>query len=212
MTLLCVDAKTHSDYRKLMSNMTSQFGKNRLGRVECLGWGLIYGVLAALPLCGLVLFLEITKPVHFHSDVFVSTELASFSDGYTGAAASPLRKHAVARLKGVSAELGQTGSPPADAKLFSASEAKLAFGGAPRGSLKAGYQTEIVTKDHRRLAIRIIRREPITDRAVPDNARLMDIVPASTANAVCFAWGSWLYVAEVEDKGIEPEVVVQEVL
>ena len=127
MTLLCVDAKTHSDYRKLMSNMTSQFGKNRLGRVECLGWGLIYGALAALPLCGLVLFLEITKPVHFHSDVFVSTELASFSDDYTGAAASPLRKHAVARLKGVSAELGQTGSPPADAKLFSASEARTRF-------------------------------------------------------------------------------------
>ena len=47
---------------------------------------------------------------------------------------------------------------------------------------------------------------------MPDNSRLMDIVPASTANTVSFAWGNWLYVAEVEDKGIEPEVVVQEVL
>ncbi len=206
MTLLCVDAKTHSDYYKLMSNMTSQNVRDRLG------WGLIYSALAALPLCGFILFFEITRPAHIHSTGFVSAELASFNGGYAGAAASPLRKHAVARFKGVSAELGATRYPASKAKLFSASDAQLAFGGAPRASLKAGFQTEFVTKDHRRVAIRIIRREAIMDRAVPDNARLMDIVPASTANTVSFVWGSWLYVAEVEDKGIEPEVVVQEVL
>ena len=50
------------------------------------------------------------------------------------------------------------------------------------------------------------------DRAVPDNARLRNIVPASTANTVTFVWGGWMYVAEVEDKGLEPQVVVQEVL
>jgi hypothetical protein len=182
---------------------------NPLARVEYLGWGLIYGVLAALPLCGLVLFLEITQPAQLHGSGFVTTELASFNDGSAGAASSPLR-HAVAHLKGVSAELGQAGYVSSDAKLFSPSDVASAFGG--RTSLKAGFKTEIVTKDHRRVAIHIIRREAITDRAVPDNSRLMDIVPASTANVVSFAWGNWLYTAEVEDKGPEPEVVVQEVL
>ena len=185
--------------------MTSQNGRNRLGRVECLGWGLIYGVLAALPLCGLVLFLQITRPAHIHGGDFVRTNFASYDDGGSRTAASPLSKHVVARLNGVSAELVGT-------KLLSSSDAELAFNGAPRASLKAGFRTEFVTKDHHRVAIRIIRREAITDRAVPDNSRLMDIVPASTANTVRLAWGNWLYVAEVEDKGIEPEVVVQEVL
>jgi hypothetical protein len=190
--------------------MTSQNGRNRLGRVECLGWGLIYGVLAALPLCGLVLFLQITRPAHIHGGVFVSTEFASYVDGSRRTAASPLSNQVVARLNGVSAELGGINS--AEAKLSIANNAALAFNRAPRSSLKAGFRAEFVTKDHHRVAIRIIRREPITDRAVPDNSRLMDIVPASTANTVRLAWGNWLYVAEFEDKGVEPEVVVQEVL
>lgn len=207
-----MDEKTHSDYHKLMSNMSSQTARNRLGRVECLSWGLIYGVLAALPLCGLVLFLQLTRPAHFHSTGFVSTELATIDGTHLGEAAAPPRKSAVARLKGVSAELGQAANVASDTKLVSASDAALALSGAPRASLKAGFKTEFVTKDHHRVAISIVRREAITDRAMPDNERLMDIVPASTANTVTFAWGSWLYTAEVQDKGIEPEVVVQEVL
>ncbi len=195
-----------------MSDMSIQKSRNRLGRVECLGWGLIYGALAALPLCGLILFLQITRPAHYHSTGPISTEFASISDDYAREAASPLRKYAVAQLKGVSAELGRTGHSPSNAKLVSASDAKLAFGGASGASLKAGFQTECVTKDHHRVAIRIVRREAIVDQAVPDNARLMDIVPASTANTLSFVWGAWLYVAEVEDKGVEPDVAVQEVL
>jgi hypothetical protein len=206
LTLLCVDVKTHSDYRKLMSNMTSQNGRNCLSRVQSLGFGLIYGALAALPLCGLVLFLEVTRPAQLHGAGFVSTNVASYSDGYRSSPVSLLRQNAVARLKGVSAELGRSTSQ------FSASDAALAFGGAPGASLKAGFKTEFVTKEHRRIAIRIVEREPITDRAVPDNSRLMDIVPASTANTVSFVWGSWLYTAEVQDKGVEPDVAVQEVL
>ena len=203
---MCVDVNTHSDYRKLMSNMTSQNGRNRLSRAQSVGFGLIYGALAALPICGLVLFLEMTQPAHSHSAGFISTNVASFDDGFGGVAVSPLRQNAVAKLKGVSAELGQTVSQ------FSASDAAQAFGGTPRASLKAGFKTEFVTKDHRRIAVRIVQREAITDRALPDNSRLMDIVPASTANTVSFVWGSWLYVAEVQDKGIEPDVAVQEVL
>jgi hypothetical protein len=190
-----------------MSNMTSQNGRNRLGRVESLGWGLIYGVLAVLPLCGLLFFLQITRPAHIHGAASVSTEFASFN-GSDGAAA-PLRKLAVAKLKGVSAELGGNGT--ADARLFSASDAVNALGG-PKAGLKPGFKTEFVTKDHHRIAIRIVRREPITDRAVPDNERLMDIVQASTANVIKFHAANWLYTAEIQDKGIEREIVVQEVL
>ena len=201
-----MDAKTHSEYRKLMSNMTSQNGRSRLGRVESLGWGLIYGVLAALPVCGLLLFFQITRPAQVHGGNFAGTEFASYDGSGTPFADLHLRQHVVARLNGVSAELRGDGST--EAKLVSASDAVLAFGAPPR----AGFKTEFVTKDHHRIAIRIIRRERVTDRAMPDNSRLMDIMPASTANTVSFGWDGWFYVAEIEDKGVEPEVVVQEVL
>jgi hypothetical protein len=186
--------------------MKSQNGRNRLSRAKSLGFGLIYGALAALPLCGLVLFLEVTRPAQLHGAAFMSTNVAAYDDGYRSTPVSVLRRNAVAKLKGVSAELAR--STP----QFSASDAALALGGASGASLKPGFKTEFVTKDHRRIAIRIVQREPITDRAVPDNSRLMDIVPASTANTVNFVWGSWLYTAEVQDKGIEPDVAVQEVL
>ena len=189
-----------------MSNMTGQSGKNPLGRVKTLAFGLIYGALAALPLCGLVLFLEITRPAHLHGAGFLTPNIASLDTGSDSLPLSSLRQNAVAKLKGVSAELGRSGFQ------FTASDAATAFGATPRASLKAGFKTEFVTKDHRRIAVRIVQREPITDRAIPDNSRLMDIVPASTANTVSFVWGSWLYVAEVQDKGIEPDVAVQEVL
>ena len=192
--------------------MTNQTVRNRMSRAESLGWGLIYGALAALPLLGLVLFLQITRPAQVHSEGFVSTELAGFEEGDASAPVSPLLNNAVARLKGVSAEVGQTGSAASEAHLLSASDAALAFGRTPRAGLKVGFKTEIVTKDHRRIAIRILQRERITDQAIPDNARLMNIMPASTANVVSFVWGSWLYAAEIEDKGIEPDVAVQEVL
>ncbi len=193
-----------------MSNMMSQNGKNRLRRAESVGWGLVYGVLAVLPLSGLLFFLQITRPAHIQGATNSGIEVASLDVKDKAAAASPVRKYAVARLKGVSAELGEAGT--ADAKLISASEAVIAFGGTPRASLKPGLKTEFVTRDHRRIAIRIIRREAVTDRAMPDNTRLMDIMQASTANTVRFAWGDWIYTAVIQDKGIEREVVVQEVL
>ncbi len=205
-----VDAKTYSDYHKAMSNVTSWNDKYRYVRGEGFCRGLVYLVCAALPLCGLILFFEITRPAHFSSNGFVTTKLSSSAPGNAVQVSWPLRRHAVPQLRGVSAELRQDN--PRGANVFSASDAELAFASAPGESLKAGFQTEFVTKEHRRVAIRIIRREPIMDRALPDNARLRDIVPASTANTVSFVWGSWLYVAEVEDKGMEPQVVVQEVL
>ncbi len=210
MTFLRVDAKSHSDYHKAMSNVTSRNDQYRCIRVEGFCRGLVYLVCAALPLCGLILFFEITRPAHFNSNGFITTKLSSLAPGNATRVSWPLRRHAVPRLRGVSAELRETS--PLSADVFNASDAELAFASAPDASLKAGFRTEFVTKEHRRVAIRIIRREAIMDRAVPDNARLSAIVPASTASTVTFAWGSWLYVAEVEDKGIEPQVVVQEVL
>ena len=210
MTFLRVDANSHSDYHNAMSNVTSRNDKYRCVRMEGFCRGLVYLVFAALPLCGLMLFFEITRPAHFNSNGFITTKLSSLAPVNVTQISWPLRRHAVPQLRGVSAELRE--SRPRDANVFSVSDAELAFASATDASLKAGFQTEFVTKEHRRIAIRIIRREPIMDRAMPDNAQLRDIVPASTANTVTFAWGSWLYVAQVEDKGIEPQVVVQEIL
>ncbi len=205
-----VDAKSHSDYNKAMSNVTSRNDKDRCVRGEGFCRGLVFLACAALPLCGLIFFFEITRPAHFKSNGFVSTKLSGLAAGNAIQVSWPLRRHAVAQLRGVSAELRQNSLQ--NVNVFSASDAEQAFASAPGATLKAGFQTEFVTKEHRRVAIRIIRRDAIMDRAVPDNARLRDIVPASTANTVTFAWGSWLYVAEVEDKGIDPQIVVQDVL
>ncbi len=210
MTFLRVDAKSHSDYDNTMSNVASRNDNDRCVRGEGFCRGLVFLACAALPLCGLILFFEITRPAHFNSNGFVSTKLSSLAAGNAAQVSWPLRRHAVAQLRGVSAELRQNSLQ--NVNVFSASDAEVALASAPGASPKAGFQTEFVTQEHRRVAIRIIRRDAIMDRAVPDNARLRDIVPASTANTVTFAWGSWLYVAEVEDKGIEPQIVVQDVL
>lgn len=204
-----VDAIEQSDYRKTMSKVTRRNDRSRCARLEGIGRGLAYLTFAAAPLFSLVLFFEITSPANVNGRALAGTELSSVAPK-DGAGFWLLRRNAVAHLKGVSAELGQSGLQQADA--ISASDAELALASAPHKSLKAGFETEFVTKEHRRFAIRVVRRERITDRAIPDNTRLRDIVPASTANTVSFAWGSWLYTAEIVDKGLEPQVVVQEVL
>jgi len=192
-----------------MGNVTSRNDRYRWVCLASSGRGLVYWAFAALPLCSLILFFEITRPASLSGNGFVSTEISSPA-GNAVQVSWPHRRQAVARLKGVSAELRQNGLQSAN--VLSASDAELALASAPSANLKAGFKTEFVTKEHHRVAIRIIRRDAIMDRAVPDNVRLMDIVPASTANTVTFVWGGWLYVAEVEDKGPEPQIVVQEVL
>jgi hypothetical protein len=99
-----------------------------------------------------------------------------------------------------------------DTKEFTFTDAERALGRATIASLKPGVEAEFVTKDHRRVAVRVVSREAIIDQAVPDNAYIMGIAPASTASTVSFVWGPWLYRVEVQDKGTEPKVVVQKVL
>ena len=95
----------------------------------------------------------------FSSNGFVSTEMSSSDAGNAVQAAWPLRRHAVARLKGVSAELRQSGLQSTD--VLSASDAKLALASAPNANLKAGFETEFVTKEHRRVAIWISGERPL---------------------------------------------------
>ena len=195
-----------------MSSLISQNGRDLLRRVKPLSRGLACCMLAALPLGGLLFFLEITKPARLYSDG-AEAELSSTIAGSGAVASLAGRRDSVTRLQGVSAELHPDAVPEAPyTQVFNASEARQALACAPYASLKAGFQTEFVTSKHRRVALRIISRSVIVDRAVPDNARLMDVVPASTANVVSFVWGPWLYTAEVQDKGPEPEVVVQKIL
>jgi len=205
---LRVDAKSHSDYPYHMSNVTSQNDWGCLGRAKRLGRGLTAATLAALPLGGLIFFFEMTQPAQVYSGA-IAAELS------TAAAPSPAvkpgQRYAVAQLAGVSAELRQNAAGP-QTKLLSAGDAERALASAPYDKLKTGYRVEFVNKDHHRVALRIVGRQPVTDEAVPDNARLMDMAPASTANRVSFVWGPWLYTVEVEDKGVEPEIAVQSVL
>lgn len=203
-----VDAKLQSDYLHPMSNVTSQNNPGCTRRVKRLSQGLTVAFLAALPLCGLIFFFQMTQPAQVYGGA-VAAELSTVTA--TGPGVTQARRYAVAQLSGVSAELRQNTAGP-QAKLLSAGDAERALASAPYESLKNGYRVEFVNKDHHRVALRIVGRQPVTDQAVPDNAQLMDMAPASTANRVSFVWGPWLYTVEVEDKGVEPEIAVQSVL
>jgi hypothetical protein len=198
-----------------MTAMKSQRNMGSRGRLERLGRHLAAAILMALPLGGLVLFLEATKPAQFPGDGVVAAHLSTLGAGIAAAEAPAWPRQAIARLKGVSAELRDNDSAQMaqlDTKGFSVTDAERALGRATIASLKPGVEAEFVTKDHRRVAVRVVSREAIVDQAVPDNAYIMGFAPASTATMVSFVWGPWLYRVEVQDKGVEPKVVVQKVL
>jgi hypothetical protein len=198
-----------------MSAMKSQNDMGSWGRLERLRRHLTAGMLMALPLGGLVLFLEATRPAQSRGEGTVAERLSTSSSSITGAEFLARPRQAIARLNGVSAELRENNPPQLaqlDAKEFSVTDAKRALGSATIAHLKPGVEVEFITNDHRRVAVRVVSREAIVDQAVPDNAYIMSIAPASTANLVSFVWGPWLYRVEVQDKGAERKVVVQKVL
>ncbi len=173
------------------------------------------GVLTVLPLCGLILFFEITRPAHHVRDGFFATQIVDNSFGQTDELGGQVvfgERASIARFKGVSAELGQSGFGEPAPKIFTASDAERAFSEVRNGVLKVGFETEFLNKYRHRMALRIVSRMPIIDEPVPENSRLMEISPASTSKLVTFVWGDWLYRAEIEDKGFEPDIVVQKVL
>lgn len=163
---------------------------------------LFFTTLGALPFFGLICFLEATRPAHISA---------------TLTALSPSQRHmaqlrGVARFEGVSAELGASAGSALTPHLFTARDAQRALADRQYANIQVGFHTEFVTKDRHRIALRIVSRAPIVDQAVPDNSRMMQVTPVSTANLVSFVWGQWLYRAEIEDKGFEPDIVVQKVL
>jgi hypothetical protein len=197
-----------------MSAMTSLKDMGFCGRLERLGRHLTAGMLMALPLGGLVFFFEATRPAQLYGEGAVAAQLSTPSFGMAGLVSARPRQ-VIARLKGVSAELHENSAPQLaqlNARAFSVADAGGALGRAAIASLKPGVEAEFVTKDHRIVAVRVVSREAIIDQAVPDNAHIMEIAPASTAATVSFVWGPWLYRVEVRDKGTEPAVVVQNVL
>jgi hypothetical protein len=82
----------------------------------------------------------------------------------------------------------------------------------PPSSLYPGFESEFLSKEGHRVAFRIVSREPIGDQIIPDHEQVLVPTPASTARLVNFAWGPWLFRAELEDRGPDAEIVVQKVL
>jgi hypothetical protein len=197
-----------------MSKATSITFVKSWTALAAMGRALCSGLLMALPLCGLVLFFEMTRPANVTSTGFVATQMASAEQQQAASESKPwlLRSRApVARIKGISAQR-RADRPEQTSQPFSASEAQKVLAEAPVLALNAGFYTEFLTKDRHRVSISILSREPVVDRAFPDNRKLMSVTEASTANVVSFAWGRWIYRAEIEDKGVEPDIVVQKVL
>jgi hypothetical protein len=184
---------------------------NRRFSLASLIRGLMFGLLAALPLGGLILFFEVTRPAELRAEGPVATKLATM-ESQGAAIARSRNRYAVARLNGVSAELTAVPMPLSDGQAFSASDAERVFAASSASLINIGFQSEFVTKEGRRLIVRIVSRNPIGDQVIPKTGNMMAVTPASTAKLVSFVWGAWLYRAEVEDKGPEPEVVVQKLL
>jgi hypothetical protein len=193
-----------------MSAMKSQSDTGFWGCFERLGRHLFAGMLMVLPLGGLIFFFEATRPAQLRGGEAAAAQFSTSS--MAGADFLTRQRHGIPRFEGVSAELRQNSFPPADAKEFSVADAERALGRGTIASLNPGVEAEFVTRDNRRVAVRVVSREPIVDQAVPDNSRVMEIAPASTAAMISFVWGPWLYRVEVQDKGIEPKVVVQKML
>ncbi len=210
-----VDAVSFFCLYQPMSNATSITLQKSRATLGTIGHTIWCSILMALPLSGLVLFFEMTQPAKVMNAGFSATQIASVpSDPISDGNVRPwvLPGHAsIARFEGVSA---QVRSDKADSvnRILTASDAERAFARAPFGSLKPGFYTEFLTRERRRIALLIVSREPLVDRPIPDNARLMNFTDASTANTMTFVWGQWLYKVDIEDKGVEPDVVVQKVL
>lgn len=198
-----------------MSNATSITLKTSRAALGVAGRAVWCGALMALPLSGLVLFFEMTQPAKVLNAGVVPTQLASnapeiISEG--SVRSWHFRGHAsVARFEGVSAQRWSDDAEPAE-RILSASDARRVLASAPFGSLRPGFQAEFLSRERHRILLRIVSREPLFDRTVPDNSRLMNITEASTASLMTFSWGNWMYKAAIEDKGVEPDVVVQKVL
>ena len=195
-----------------VTSITLQKSRAALGAIGRTVW---CGALMALPLSGLVLFFEMTQPAKVVNAGFVTRQMASgtpelVSD--SGVRPWLARGHvSIARFEGVSAQQRSGDVEPAG-QILASGDARRVLASAPFGSLKPGFQAEFLSRERHRIALRILSREPIFDRLVPDNAKLMNVTEASTANRMTFVWGNWIYKAEIEDKGVEPEVVVQKVL
>ena len=180
------------------------------------GRAVLYGGLMALPLGGLILFFEMTQPAKVMNAGLAAAWVANsapevLSDG--GASSPLLRGHAsVARFDGVSAQQRSGNVAAPVARVFTANDARYVLSQAPAENFKPGLQVEFISKDRHRISLLVLSREPIIDRPIPDNSRFMNITEASTANSVTFSWGNWIYRVEIEDKGLEPDVVVQKVL
>ena len=198
-----------------MSNATSINLKTSRAALGVVGRAVWCGALMALPLSGLVLFFEMTQPAKVLNAGVVPTQLASNApEIISECSVKPwhFRGHAsVARFEGVSAQRRSDDTEPAE-RTLSASDARRVLASAPFGSLRPGFQAEFLSRERHRILLRIVSREPLFDRTVPDNSRLMNITEASTASLMTFSWGNWMYKAAIEDKGVEPDVVVQKVL
>lgn len=198
-----------------MSNATSINLKTSRAALGVVGRAVWCGALMALPLSGLVLFFEMTQPAKVLNAGIAQTQLASnASEVISEGSVRPwhFRGHvSVARFEGVSAQRRSDDTEPAE-QILSASDARRVLASAPFGSLRPGFQAEFLSRERHRILLRIVSRELIFDRTVPDNSRLMNITEASTASLMSFSWGNWMYKAAIEDKGVEPDVVVQKVL
>jgi hypothetical protein len=184
---------------------------NRHGSLASLVKGLMLSLLAALPLGGLVLFFEITRPAELRAEGPLATRLAS-NESQGAAIPRSRNRYAVARLQGVNAELTAVPVPLSDEDVFTASDAERVFAASSASLINIGLHSEFVTKDGRRLAVRIVSRDLIGDQIISETGKLVAVTPASTAKLASFVWGPWRYQAEIEDKGPEPEIVVQKLL
>jgi hypothetical protein len=200
-------------YKSFMFNLMlmsdAMTGKNhrKRGWMRQLGHASVCTALAALPLCGLVCFFELTRPLNPSVQGLAAPTLLS---GAETASVGSLSFSTPVSFLGVSAER-RTPSESAS-RFVSTGEAEHVLASLASSTLFPGFESEFVSEEGRRIALRIISRDPVGDQIISGQESTIAATPASTSKQVTFTWGPWLFRAELEDKGLDNRVVVPKVL
>lgn len=144
---------------------------------------------------------EFSVKDRFSQAVWLSALNSSEKSRIEGAAGA-----AVAKLKGVSADVGAGRKPSGPDEA----EARKAFFGDSAIDVSPGREVVLTTDDGRRFMLRVARRMPLTDQMLPKDGQTKHIVRAANGHLITFAWGDWQYLVEAKELSARPPVAVQQ--
>jgi hypothetical protein len=173
-------------------------------------------LMASLPLFGLVLFFELTRAPSEVSMPPWSQRVARLLDENQApllrTAALEPKNAPVRHFPGISARLNEQTEACLQLPPVTSNEAGKFFSELAEAPLAVGLQREYLASNGRKVFLKIVRQEAISDEAIPDSDHAFSIAPTSSGNLVRFVWGAWRYSVEIIEFQHEPPIAVQKSL